>query len=178
MVWALDIILILLLAATLYHALRLERALGVLKRDRGALESLIAAFNDSTRQAEQGIDRLRQTADGAGRQIAKQIEVASGLKDDLMFLSERSDRLAERLDGLVRSARPMAAETAGQPDLPAPAEAAAPRPSMPVLITERGRPAWPAPARAAQADPREDERAPRRRSQAEQDLLRALKMAQ
>ena len=44
MEWALDLILIVLLAATLFHAMRLERALGVLKRDRAALEELVRAI--------------------------------------------------------------------------------------------------------------------------------------
>ena len=56
MEWLLEIALIGLLLATMFHAVRLERALGVLKRDRAALEELVAGFNDSTRAAEQGID--------------------------------------------------------------------------------------------------------------------------
>jgi hypothetical protein len=178
MEWGLDITLILLLAVTLFHALRLERALGVLKRDRAELEALITGFNDTTRQAEQGIDRLRQTADGAGRQIAKQIEVASGLKDDLIFLSERSDRLAERLDILVRTARPMAAEV-HPADLPM-ARPIVPEihPTAPVLTAEQLRPTCLVPARPAPAEVQDDDPSPRRRSQAERDLLRALKMAQ
>lgn len=107
----LEIALIGLLAATLFHALRLERALGVLKRDRAALEDLVAGFNDSTRQAEAGIDRLRAAADGAGRQIARQLDEARALKDDLAFLTERGSRLADRIDGLVRASRPIAVET-------------------------------------------------------------------
>ncbi len=97
--------LVLLLGATLFHALRLERALGVLKRDRAVLEALVAGFNDSTRQAEVGVERLRAASEGAGRQIARQIEQAQRLKDDLSFLSERGEKLAERLEGGVRSAR-------------------------------------------------------------------------
>ena len=176
MEWALDIILILLLAATLFHALRLERALGVLKRDRGELESLISGFNDSTRQAEQGIDRLRQTAEGAGRQMAKQIEIASSLKDDLMFLSERSDRLAERLDQLVRAARPLAVEPTVPPgsDMIEPVETMAQTASV---EAEPPRPARPTLVRSP-PEPREHEPPQRLRSQAERDLLRALKMAQ
>ena len=92
-----------LLAATLFHAVRLERALGVLKRDRAALEELVAGFNASTRQAETGIERLRAAADGAGRQIARQVDAALSLKDDLTLLVERGDRLADRLDALVRA---------------------------------------------------------------------------
>ena len=110
MEWILELFLLLLLMATLFQAVRLERALGVLRRDRGALESLVAGFNASTRQAESGIERLRSAADGAGRLIEKQIEASVSLKDDLSFLTERGDRLADRLDALVRSARPLATE--------------------------------------------------------------------
>jgi Domain of unknown function (DUF6468) len=143
MEWILELALSLLLAATLFHAVRLERALGVLKRDRAALEALVAGFNASTRQAESGIERLRATADGAGRQIARQSDAAIALKDDLAFLMERGDRLADRLDGLVRSARPLVTEPPRQPAL-------------------------------AEAEPAE---APRVRSQAERDLLKALRVA-
>jgi hypothetical protein len=110
MEWILELVLVVLLAATLFQALRLERALGVLRRDRGALEALVAGFNASTRQAENGIERLRSAADGAGRLIERQITASVALKDDLSFLTERGDRLADRLDVLVRSARPLAAE--------------------------------------------------------------------
>jgi len=148
MQWALDILLIVLLVATLFHAIRLERALGVLKRDRAVLEELVATFNDSTRQAETGIERLRAAADGAGRQVGRQIDAAKALKDDIAFLGERGERLADRLDTLIRAARPLAAETPRQgatPDNP-PAET-----EMPGM--------------------------PRVRSQAERDLLKALRMA-
>jgi hypothetical protein len=144
MEWMLELVLVAMLAVTLFHAVRLERALGVLKRDRATLEALVTGFNASTRQAEQGIERLRATADGAGRQIARQAEAALALKDDLGFLMERGEKLADRLDGLVRSARPLTAE----------------QPAM-------------AMANADRSDPGET----RLRSQAERDLLKALRMA-
>ena len=107
MEWTVEIILVALLAATLYQALRLERALGVLKRDRASLESLVVGFNTSTTQAESGIQQLRAAADGTGRQIETQLARSTSLKDDLVFLTERADRLADRLETLVRSARPL-----------------------------------------------------------------------
>src|SRR5271169_6546303 len=103
MEWLLEIVLVLLLAATLFHAIRLERALGVLKRDRASLEALVATFNASTRAAESGVERLRGAADGAGRQIQLRIDTASTLKDDLNFLVQRGEGLADRLDDLVRA---------------------------------------------------------------------------
>jgi hypothetical protein len=119
MEWILELVLAVLLLATLFQALRLERALGVLKRDRGELESLVAGFNASTRQAENGIERLRSTADGAGRQLERQIAASVSLKDDLSYLTERGDRLADRLDTLVRTARPLSTEPTAAPAPPA-----------------------------------------------------------
>jgi hypothetical protein len=113
MEWTLEIVLVVLLGATLYQAMKLERALGVLKRDRASLESLVVHFNTSTRQAENGIERLRTAADGAGRLIESQLMKSVSLKDDLAFLTERGDRLADRLDILVRAARPLAQERPG-----------------------------------------------------------------
>jgi chromosome segregation ATPase len=148
MEWLLEIALLGLLATTLFHAMRLERALGVLKRDRAALEQLVAGFNSSTRAAEHGIERLRAAAEGAGRQVQRQAEAASALKEDLLFLTERGEKLADRLDVLVRSVRPLAQ------DLPVP-------PPIPTLVEPS----------------RSDEAEPRLRSQAERDLLRALRLA-
>ena len=151
MQWVLDLALIVLLAITLFHAMRLERALGVLRRDRAALEELVAGFNASTRQAEQGIERLRAAADGAGRQIARQLDTAGALKDDLVFLMERGERLADRLDALVRAGRLISPE--------------APR----LAVPEHRR------AETFAGDP-SPEPEHRLRSQAERDLMRALRL--
>jgi hypothetical protein len=71
---------------------------------------LVAGFNISTNQAENGIQRLRAAADGTGRQIEAQLAKTISLKDDLAFLTERGDRLADRLEALVRAARPITAD--------------------------------------------------------------------
>jgi hypothetical protein len=112
MEWTLEIVLVALLGATLFQAIKLERALGVLKRDRASLESLVEHFNASTRQAESGIQRLRAAVDSGGHQIAAQLTKSVSLKDDLVFLTERGDQLADRLDRLVRAARPLAQDRA------------------------------------------------------------------
>ena len=132
-----------LLAATLFHALRLERALNVVRRDRAELETMLRGFNDSTRQAENATERLRGAADGAGKHVARQIAAAATLKDDLAALIERGDRLADRMDGLIRASR--------EPEPPARRYAAPEPDTMETAGT-------------------------RVRSQAERDLLRALRV--
>lgn len=131
--WILEVVLIALLAITLFHALRLERALGILKRDKADLENLVSGFNASTQQAEAGVIKLRAAAEGAGRQLARQIEAARLLHSDLEFILGRAEQSADRLDQAIRSTR--ARE-------PAP----------------------------------ENDAGPRLRSQAERDLLKALKL--
>jgi hypothetical protein len=170
----LECALVLLLAVTLFHAVRLERALGVLKRDRAVLEDLVAGFNDSTRQAEAGVERLRAATDGAGRQIARQIEQAQRLRDDLAFLSERGERLAERLEGAVRSVRmagDQVALAAGHP----------PHVAMTSPSAGRGAPhvaaAPPGFAGLAVLADTDGPGGQKLRSEAERDLLRALRAA-
>src|SRR5689334_3160236 len=107
MEWILEAALILLLPATLFHAVRLERALGAVKRDRVALQDLIDGFSASTHQAELGIERLRGAAESAGQQIRDHIDGAVSLKDDLALLIDRGERLANRLDTLVHVGRPL-----------------------------------------------------------------------
>lgn len=146
--WGFEVALAMLLAATLWYAIRLERRLGVLRRDNDALEALVAGFNEATTRAEASTARLRATAEGAGRQVAEQVEGAGRLRDDLLFLLERGEQLADRLDTVVREARGMAADRATPPRA----------------------------ALSAMPPPAEPE-APRVRSQAERDLLQALRAA-
>jgi hypothetical protein len=171
----LEVALVVLLGTTLFHAMRLERALGVLKRDRAVLEELVAGFNDSTRQAEVGVERLRAATDGAGRQIARQIELAQRLRDDLGFLNERGEKIAERLEGAVRSARMAGDQAAFMPGgMPGGMQA-----GLPAMQGNGGGAAFGAaggPAGGAMADA-ESAGGAKLRSEAERDLLRALRAA-
>lgn len=156
--WLLEIALIGLLGLTLVHAVRLERALGTLRRDRGALGDAVAGFDSSSRQAEAGLDRLHSMTQDAAQQVARKIEGAAVLKDDLAFLAERGEHLADRLEQLIRAGRALGPVRA--PD--------------PIRAPEPVRSREPA---SAQAYRQADAEPPRLRSKAERDLMQALRMA-
>ena len=139
---AIELLLVVLLIATLLHAVRLHRALGGLRQDRETLQDAVAGFDSGTRQAEAGLAGLREMTEQLGGKLGH----AAALKDDLEFLSERGESLADRLDALVRAGRAL------EPAL------AAPRSMTFPPAASRGMP---------EAD--------RVRSQAERDLLLALK---
>jgi hypothetical protein len=122
--WLLQILLLGLLGAAIPFALRLERALREIRRDRGALEGSAQGLGEAARMAEAAMVRLRASAELAGRQVAERTAVAEPLRDDLRYLIERAETLADRLEGLVRAGRPMAAEAprAAEPALQSQAE--------------------------------------------------------
>ncbi len=97
--------LVLLLAATLLRAWRLEKALGQLRRDRGALDELVSGFRGASESAEQSVARLRQAGTETGRDLARRIEHAGSLREDLSFMTQRAEAAADRLEQLVREAR-------------------------------------------------------------------------
>jgi hypothetical protein len=108
--WGLQVLLLLLLGAAIPFALRLERALREIRRDRGALEGSAQGLGEAARMAEAAMVRLRASAEIAGRQVAERTAAAEPLRDDLRYLVERAETLADRLEGLVRAGRPLVAD--------------------------------------------------------------------
>ncbi|WP_431284048.1 DUF6468 domain-containing protein [Humitalea sp. 24SJ18S-53] len=104
--WAVQVMLLALLGAALPFLLRLERQLRMLRSERGTMIDGEAGLREATDAAESATMRLRATADSAGRGIAEHLAKAEPLRDDLRFLVERAEALADRLEGLVRAARP------------------------------------------------------------------------
>lgn len=150
----LDIIVAILLAATIAYAVVLNKRIGQLRSNRDDLAKLIAAFNEATQRAEAGIQRLKRTAEEAGGSLQERVEKAQSLRDDLAFMTERADAMANRLENAVRSSK-----SDGKPA--ASMASPAPRPQSP-------RRSKASPTIGADAIDADD------RSEAERELLRAL----
>jgi hypothetical protein len=101
----LDILLVLLLIAVLVYAVILNKRLTQLRANKDELARVISNFNEATIRAESSIPRLKKAADEVRAALEDRIDKAQSLRDDLSFMIERGDSMANRLEGSVRMAR-------------------------------------------------------------------------
>ncbi|MBX9633465.1 MAG: hypothetical protein K2X44_00665 [Magnetospirillum sp.] len=83
----------------------LNQRLTQLRKNRDDLAKIIVSFNEATVRAESSIPKLRKAAEDAGMSLQERVEKAQSLRDDLAFMIERADTMANRLENGVRSAR-------------------------------------------------------------------------
>ncbi len=134
--WALEIILIGLLSATLFYAMRLERTISVLRNDRAALGDVLASIRNALDDAERGIQSLQYIADGTGRALTSEIELARQAQEDLRFLLDRLESVAAKVESTIRVSRGNMAgfdEPKFAPSAPAPVPSKAERDLLRVL---------------------------------------------
>ena len=103
--WLAQLAVVALLAGAVPVALRLERALRAVRRDREELEGCAATLDEASRCAEAASLRLRRDAEESCRRMEEGLAAAEPLRDDLRYLLQRAEAVADRLDELVRAAR-------------------------------------------------------------------------
>ncbi len=161
----LDLVVSGLLVATITYAIRLNNRLGALRKNRDDLAKTIVSFNEATVRAELSIPKLKRAAEEAGAGLQERVEKAQSLRDDIAFMIERADAMANRLENAVRSARTEVRSSSSSSS-----SATAPPPPPPRVAGSRAaQQATVAAAAAAAEDTESDER-----SEAERELLRAL----
>jgi len=152
----LDVIVALLLAATIVYAALLNRRLQNLRANRSEFEAMIGEFNEATRRAEGAIQTLRMSAEQTAKTLSTQVEKAQALRDELGFMMTRADTAADRLVG-------------GKPE-----QVSRPQPASPPPRSAAN--AMPPPRPAPAPTPAEDDDEPQGgQSKAERDLLKALR---
>lgn len=106
--FALEVLATVLLAVMIIYAIRLNRTLVALQTDREEFEQLVAHFNDSTARAEASVARLKSSAGEIAEWLQGNVTKAQSLQDELAFMIDRANDLADRLEGAIRDARPEA----------------------------------------------------------------------
>ncbi|WP_188259963.1 DUF6468 domain-containing protein [Azospirillum tabaci] len=131
----LDLVMVGLLAATIAYAIILNRQIIKLRESRGEMAELVRGLNEAMSRAETGVRGLKKTAHETGDDLQRTVAKAQTLRDELEFMIEAADAMANRL-GNVGGERPKpgpAARPAARPGLSARPPAAsrpiaAPRP--------------------------------------------------
>jgi hypothetical protein len=103
--WVLEPVLILLLGATLFYALRLERTIRVLQSDRMGLGDVLQSIRTALDDADRGIQLLQNMADHTSRALNLEIETAHQAQEDLRFLLDRLEHVASRVEATIKSGR-------------------------------------------------------------------------
>ncbi len=175
----LDGLIVILLIATIVYAVILNQKLNLLRKNKDDLSRMIANFNEATVRAESSIPRLRKAADEARQALQEKVEKAQQLRDDLAFMIERGDSMANRLESSVRMARGEARPAAPARPAAGPFAPSAAAPSAQPGLTAGPRPSA-RPGALFATPPGEDEFGgdeANSRSEAERELLRALQSA-
>lgn len=102
----LEVIGAVLLAVMIVYAVRLNRRLASLQADKAEFERLVTSFTNSTNRAETSVARLKASATDTAQALQESVTKAQALHDDLSFMIDRADDLANRLESAIRESRP------------------------------------------------------------------------
>lgn len=101
----LNLVIVALLVPTILYAYRLNKNLEVLRKNQNSLAKLVEALNDATFKAENSIPKLKSVTEHSSENLKEVVDSAKELKDDLLFINERADNLADRLEQVISDGR-------------------------------------------------------------------------
>lgn len=105
-----DIVIIGLLGAGVYYAIKLEKQLKVLRLSQAEMGRYTADFSRNIDRAEAGIKSLKLTAREAGDDLEKLLERGQVMRDELRFVVDHADSL---VDKIAKQGAQMAAQSRG-----------------------------------------------------------------
>ncbi|MHA1567834.1 MAG: DUF6468 domain-containing protein [Alphaproteobacteria bacterium] len=123
-----DSLLAVLLVVTIAYAAILNGRLRDMRRGREEMRGLIAGFDEATARAQAATAGLKETEVAIAQPLRVELERGRALRDELAFLTERGERLSERIAAAsAPGARPAETGDGGEPVPFARTPAAGPR---------------------------------------------------
>ncbi len=128
-----DLVISALLAVTILYSWRLNRKIATLHEDRAELIEVLGVFNDSVQKAEGHINELKTLSAETDEQLLEHINKARFLANDLSFLMEKGEVVADTLEHYIKRVKPTtraaygAVPTSGRASDAAPVEPASPK---------------------------------------------------
>ena len=113
-----NLLIIVLLVPTIIYAYKLNKNLTLLRENQNSLSHLISSLNDATIKAENSIPKLKNVTEVSSQNLQDVVDNAKTLKEDLTFINERADNLADRLENVIHDSRTLknAANSDSSPD--------------------------------------------------------------
>lgn len=142
----LDIVILLLLAATVFYTARLSYFMSHFRQGRHEMGKLLADLSRQVTQAETAMAGMRQVAEKSGAELQEIINESKFLSDELRFMNESGDNLANRLEKLADRHRELVGiidGVGGNKSAPRPRSISVPPPSflVPEEFTRTEKPA-------------------------------------
>ena len=100
-----NLVIIGLLIPTIIFAYRLNKNLSILRQNQKSLSQLVQSLNEATFKAENSIPKLKSVTKHSSEGLKEVVDSAKTLKDDLTFINERADNLADRLEVMIKDGR-------------------------------------------------------------------------
>ncbi len=101
----LELVTIGLLIATICYAYILNRRIQLIHSNRDELGSLLNGFTLSLSRAESSVEALRTSGFDAIATLKASLEEAHAIRDDLQFLVDRGEDIANQLENGIRKKR-------------------------------------------------------------------------
>lgn len=108
-----NLIIIALLIPMIIYAYNLNKSLNALRQNQKSLAQLVAALNEATFKAENSIPKLKTATEHSSEGLKEVVDSAKELKNDLLFINERADSLADRLENVISTSRNIKPQTDG-----------------------------------------------------------------
>lgn len=104
--FSMNALMTVLLAMTVAYCWKLNRRIRQLQDSKGEMAQIIREFSDATLKAQASISELKGNAKAVAEVIQHKIDKAGYLADDLSFMIEKGDKIANQLeDGLTSGRR-------------------------------------------------------------------------
>ncbi len=104
----LDVVIALLLFVTIVYCWRLSRKLALLHQGKEEMRDFINDFNSAISRADESIAQLKLLSAETDGQLKEDIQKARFLANDLAFLVEKGDNMADELEHFIADARNVA----------------------------------------------------------------------
>lgn len=101
----LDIFIIALLVTTICYCIKLSRRITLLHQGKDDLNKFIQDFNEAIMRAENNINELKVLGSDADENLRSHIESAQYLANDLSFLMEKGENVADMLEQQIAVSR-------------------------------------------------------------------------